>query len=93
MIAVALLGAWWTWIPLLSLAGLSVRTWRWSALLAAEEGFIGSEWAYVGTSWLRQYPDDRVLIGLLWIGFPVGLAAAGLANRRRTRGVERSTSR
>jgi hypothetical protein len=87
MIAMGLIGLWWTWIPLTSMAWLAVPRWRWgAALLAIHEGAVGTAWAYVGATWLGEYPEERGLVTLLFVGFPCAVAAAGHLNRRRGKG-------
>lgn len=83
MIATALLGLWWAWFPLLAGAAISMPSWRWALLLTMQLGFIGSEWAVAGTSYLGEFPNDTSLIEVVWVAFPVALATVGHLNRHR----------
>ena len=49
----------------------------WNWVLSLEEGIVGSEWAFVGAASLASFPADWALVGALWIGFPLALAAVG----------------
>jgi hypothetical protein len=86
MVATGLLGVWWAWIPLVAAAAIAVPRWRWSALLTLQEAFVGTVWATVGVSYLREFPSDSVIIECLWAGFPVALATAGHRARVRASG-------
>jgi hypothetical protein len=83
MIATGLTGLWWTWPLLLACSWGCTPSWGWSWMLALEEAFVGLQWAFVGTSALAQFPGSRLLVGTLWIAFPLALAGAGFLNRRR----------
>lgn len=84
MIAAALLGEWWMWIPLLAVSAAAMPSWKVAPILTIQMGFVGTEWAIAGTSYLAQYQGDRLVIGIAWIAFPAALAVAGHLNRRRT---------
>jgi hypothetical protein len=81
MTAGALVGLWWTWLPLLLCACIWSRAWRWSWLLTLQLGIVGAEWAYIGATALAQWPDLRIFVGLIWASIPLALAMAGIANR------------
>lgn len=83
MNAAGLLQLLWLWPPLLAVAYLGTRSWRWSWLLAFQLGLFGTEWAYVGAVALRSWPDRAVEIGVIWTGTALALAVAGATNRRR----------
>src|ERR1700688_4797936 len=54
MTASALVGIWWTWLPLLCCACVWSRAWQWSWLLTLQLGIVGAEWSYVGATCLRS---------------------------------------
>jgi len=83
MIATALLGLWWAWIPLGVVAALAWRGWRWSALLAMNQGMIGWCWANVGTRWLMTYPNEMAEVGAVWTMFPLAVAVMAYRNRSK----------
>jgi hypothetical protein len=81
--ATALLSMWWAWPALLFIAWACTRSWRWFWLLSLELGFVGATWAEVGAIALAHFPDDRLLVGVIWAAVPLALAGAGTTNRRR----------
>jgi hypothetical protein len=83
MVATGLVGDWWTWPLLLIGSWACTPLWRWSWMLALEEAFVGLQWAFVGTTMLAQFPGARLLVGALWMAFPLALAGVGVVNRRR----------
>jgi drug/metabolite transporter (DMT)-like permease len=83
MTASGLRGLWLMWVPLLACAWISMPSWRWSWILSLELGFVGVVWGFVGSSYLAQYPNERLLVGAVWIGFALALAGAGAMNRHR----------
>jgi hypothetical protein len=86
--ATGLLDEWWTWLLLLFAAWAWTPSWRWSWLLAFELGFVGTTWAAIGATTLADFPENQLLVGVLWALFPLALALAGIANRRRQSGPE-----
>ncbi len=87
MITVALLGDWLLWVPLVGLAVVAMPSWRWACLFTAQLGFVGTEWAGAGASYLAQFPDERVVVEVFWLAFPMALAGAGYRNMRHKSGV------
>lgn len=83
MVATGLTGKWWTWPLLLVGSWAYTPSWRWSWMLALEEAFVGLQWAFVGAAMLAQFPEARLVVGALWVAFPLALAGAGMLNRRR----------
>lgn len=81
--ALGLLGQWWTWPLMLGGVAALSPSWRWFWLLSLELALIGVQWAYVGAISLGSAPDAVVPIGIAWVGFPLALAGAGAANKRR----------
>ncbi len=77
MIATAECGLWWAWPVLLVCSRGWTRRMIWNWVLSLEEGIVGSEWAFVGAASLAALPADRLLVGALWTGFPLALAAVG----------------
>ena len=69
----ALVIASWWWTP----------SWRWSWLLAAEEGLFGVQWAFVGARSLAAFRDHLASVGVFWIAGPTVLVVAGLWTRTR----------
>jgi hypothetical protein len=84
MIATALTGLWWAWIPLTVMACVAMPSWRLAAAMALQEGYVGAAWAYVGATWLGEYPYEQLSIALLWLAFPCAMAIAGHVARSRT---------
>ena len=82
MIATAECGLWWAWPVLLVCSRGWTRRMIWNWVLSLEEGVVGSEWAFVGTGSLASFPADRALVGALWTGFPLALAAVGWRSHR-----------
>lgn len=82
-IATGLTGNWWAWPVLLAGAWACLRSWRWYWVLSLEEGGVGALWAINGANALARYPNDLVVVGVVWVSFPIALAAAGLVSRRR----------
>ena len=76
MLATGLVVMWWAWIPLVAASALAVR-WRWSCLLTLQEGLVGTVWATAGLSYMREFPDEAVIVEGLWVVFPLLLALAG----------------
>ena len=74
---------WWMWPLLLVGAWACMRSWRWFWLLSLELGFVGATWAEVGIIALAQFPNHRLLIGVIWAAFALALAGAGAMNRQR----------
>jgi len=81
MTATALLGLWWAWPVLLGCGWAWTKAWRWSWLLTLQLAIVSAEWAYVGANSIGK-GADRAIAGVLWAAFPLGLAGAGLINRR-----------
>jgi len=83
MIATALCGMWWAW-PILALcaAGWSPGQWELTPL-GVEEGVIGSMWAYDGANAWVACPNAHLLVGAVWIAFPLALALVGWWFRHR----------
>ena len=77
MIATAECGLWWIWPVLIVCSRAWTRSAIWNWVLSIEEGIVGWEWAFVGAASLAAFPADRAVIGALWIGFPLALAAVG----------------
>ncbi|MHB8438506.1 MAG: hypothetical protein ACYDD4_05010 [Acidimicrobiales bacterium] len=69
-----LIGAWW-WYP----------GWRWGWVLAFEFGAVGTQWAIIGAYSLHEFPGNRLLIEVLWTGYAVAIAIAGIISRRTSR--------
>lgn len=82
MNAAGLMQIWWLMIPLIACAVIVAPSWRWSWVLTIQLGLVGTEWAYLGCMALVMWPDHRYLIGLFWAGVAIGLAVAGMVNRR-----------
>jgi hypothetical protein len=40
-------------------------------------------WAMNGAIALARYPHDLLVVGSLWVSFPIALAVAGFVSRRR----------
>jgi hypothetical protein len=83
MVAAGLIGMWWTWPVLLIDAWGYMPSWRWAWLLTLEEGFVGMQWASVGGILLAEFAGAQLLVGAIWVAFPVSLATAGIVSRRR----------
>lgn len=83
MTASGLLGLWLTWPVLLAVVWGYMPGWRWSWVLSLELGFVGVVWGFVGASYLAEYPHERMLVGAVWVAFPLALAGAGVVNRMR----------
>jgi hypothetical protein len=83
MVATGLLHLWWTWPILLADAWALSPTWRWSWLLSLEEGFVGMQWASIGAILFAEFIGAQLIVGAVWIAFPVSLATAGAWSRRR----------
>lgn len=69
---------------------LAVAVWWWGPtdepyvwLLGILEGCFGVQWAFIGATCLAAFPEHRLLVGMLWIGYAGGVAAIGLVNRQR----------
>lgn len=84
MPAVVLAGQAWLLPPLAALAwGWGSREWAWAWLVGVMEACYGLQWAYVGIYALDAYPTHRTLVGVLWAGYAVLVAAVGAVNRWR----------
>jgi hypothetical protein len=56
--------AWW-WSP---------HNWGWEWLDAVGRGVIATEWAYMGAGALAFFPDERLMVGVIWAGLLAALA-------------------
>ena len=82
-VATGLIGEWWAWPVLLVGAWACLRTWHWYWVLSLELGGVGVMWAMNGANALARYPDDLLVVGAVWVSFPIALAMAGIVSRRR----------
>lgn len=84
--AVLLAGGWklvplfwffeWWWAP---------NEHRWAWIVAAQAGVVGAAWGFDGATALTLFPNDRLIIGALWIGSAGMLALSAAHSRRRGR--------
>ena len=82
MNASGLMQDWWLWIPLLLGAASCTPAWRWSWVLSFQLGVVGTEWAYVGSTSLGQWPGQQLPIGAAWAFVGLLLAVAAQLNRQ-----------
>lgn len=74
---------WWALVPLGVCAWWwSPRVWGWEWLVALQTGAVGAAWATLGAVSLGTWPQHRAVIGAVWIGSAVVLAAVSAAGRR-----------
>ncbi|MHB1787634.1 MAG: hypothetical protein ACYCS7_16155 [Acidimicrobiales bacterium] len=64
----------WWWTP-------SDDPWAW--VLGILEAAWGVQWGVLGLYGLMAYPDHRVLVEGLWIGYALAIAGVGALNRWR----------
>src|ERR1700722_11236340 len=77
-----MLQQWWTLIPLCCCAWWwADRTWPWTWIVAVESGAFGTLWSFSGASALAQFPEHRLIVSTIWIGFALSLAAVSAYNR------------
>lgn len=82
MNASGLLQLWWLWLPLTVGAGACTPVWRWTWVVTLQLAILGTEWAFVGAAALTAWPTHRDVVGVVWVGTAIALAAAGFVNRR-----------
>ena len=82
MNASGLVQLWWLWVPLLLGAASCTPEWRWSWVLSFQLGVVGTEWTFVGATWLGQWPGQRFFIGATWTLVALFLAVVAKFNRR-----------
>lgn len=83
LIAAALSGEWLACPPLLAASWWWTKSWRWSWVLALEEGAFGAQWAYTGATGLALFRAERTLVAIVWVAIPAALAVAARRNRER----------
>jgi hypothetical protein len=84
MTATSLLVLWWTWPPLLLCAWWwADRGSRWTWVMAAEAGVLGTQWAYLGVYALGSWPTQLLAVGISWASYPLLLALVCWHGRRR----------
>jgi hypothetical protein len=58
--------------------------WAWTWLLGIMEACYGIEWAIIGSYCLAAFPHERILVGVLWAAYALGVAGMAHVNRKRT---------
>jgi hypothetical protein len=77
---------WWVLGPAAAFAWwFAPRAWGWEWLSAVLMGIVGTGWAAVGAFSLGTWPDDRALIGALWIGAAASMSCTAALLRRAAR--------
>ena len=47
------------------------------------EACYSVQWAVIGTYCLAAFPHDRILVGVLWASYALGVAGIAHLNRKR----------
>ncbi len=89
MIAATLTGLWCV-LPVLvieswwfSPSRLLSPNWRWSWVLAVEEGIFGTMWAFAGATNLAAFRDHTLVVGGIWAAAPAVVAIAGALSGKK----------
>jgi hypothetical protein len=85
---IALLGdQWWT-VPVFAFCAWwwAPHDDPWAWLVGAQAGIVGTAWAVIGATTLADLPDDRFIVGTIWIAGAGMLALTSAYSRRRGRG-------
>jgi len=74
---------WWAWPALIfCIWWWADSRWRWTWIVGVESGLFGTLWTYSGAQALAQFPQSRIIVGAIWIGLALALAAVSAYNRR-----------
>ena len=89
MLAVTLAGSespsvLWSLVPLAILTWWWGSTaWPWTWVLGVMEACYGVQWGVIGTYCLAEFPHDRILVGVLWAAYALGVAGVAHIGRKR----------
>ncbi len=74
----------WLLVPLALLTWWWGSTeWAWTWVLGIMEACYGIQWAIIGTYCLAAFPHDRIVVGILWAAYALGVAGISHLNRNR----------
>ena len=74
----------WLLVPLAALTWWWGSTeWPWTWLLGVMEACYGVQWGVIGTYCLAAFPHARILVGVLWAAYALGVAGVAHLNRKR----------
>ena len=74
----------WLLVPLIILTWWWGSTeWPWTWLLGVMEACYGIQWAMLGAYGLAAFSHDRLLVGILWTAYALGVAGVAHFNRKR----------
>ena len=77
----------WLLVPLVLLTWWWGSTeWPWTWVLGVMEGCFGVQWGVIGTYCLAAFPHDRIVLGVLWATYALGVAGVSHVNRKRAGG-------
>jgi hypothetical protein len=74
----------WLLVPLAAVTWWWGSTeWPWTWVLGVMEACHGIQWGVIGTYCLAAFPHDRILVGILWAAYALGVAGVAHVNRKR----------